>query len=577
MRKLIAVLILVTTVTAAFAQEAAKPAKPAKAKTSPKQSTRVYVAGMPAGVTAAMNAIDAEKIRAHDRFLSDDLLEGRGTGQRGGDIAARYMAEEFEQYGLKPAGDNGTYFQKVPMVGMTVDPKQTTFALVPHSGAAMDLKFADDYITSNQSQTPVADVNSDIVFVGYGIDAPEFDWNDYKDVDLHGKVLLMLVSEPPSDDVKFFNGKALTYYGRWVYKYEEAARRGAVGVLIIHKTDMASYGWEVVRNSWSGESSYLAAGNQPKLKAASWIQLEVARKLFAAAGKDLDQEMEAAKSRDFHPVELSVRLKAHIVSKVRQIDSSNVVAVLPGADPKLKHEAILYTAHYDHFGIRPGESGDNIYNGALDNGTGCAMLLELARAWTLAVPKPRRSIYFAAVTAEEQGLLGSKYLGEHPPVPAKDIQLDLNYDDVKPYGYPEQLEVVGYDRTTFAPVVEQTAKEFRLTIMPDAAPEAGHYYRSDHFSMARVGVPAFSVNTGRKYRDKTLEWGDQMYNEYTAKDYHHPSDEYRPEFDFTANAVMSKFGFALGWRAVESPKTIEWKKDDEFEHARVQSKQGGAE
>ena len=533
-------------------------------------------AGTIADVPAAMNNIDPEHIRAEVKLLASDAFEGRGTGQRGGELTAEYIATQFQLAGLKPAGDNGGYLQKVPMAGMTAQP-ETSLSIVPASGAAMPLRFRDDFVTSNQTLAPTSDIDADIVYVGYGIAAPEYKWDDYKGADLKGKVLLMLVSEPPSDDVKFFNGKALTYYGRWVYKYEEAARRGAVGVLLIHKTDMASYGWEVVRNSWSGESSYLAAGNQPKLKAASWIQLEIARKLFAAAGKDLDQEMEAAKSRDFHPVDLSVRLKAHIVSKVRQIDSSNVVAVLPGADPKLKNEAILYTAHYDHFGIRPGESGDNIYNGALDNGTGCAMLLELARAWTLAVPRPRRSIYFASVTAEEQGLLGSKYLGEHPPVPAKDIQLDLNYDDVKPYGYPEQLEVVGYDRTTFAPVVEQTAKEFRLTIMPDAAPEAGHYYRSDHFSLARVGVPAFSVNTGRKYRDKTLEWGDQMYNEYTAKDYHHPSDEYRPEFDFTANAVMSKFGFALGWRAAESPKTIEWKKDDEFEHARVQSKQGGAE
>jgi Zn-dependent M28 family amino/carboxypeptidase len=569
MRKLFAVLILLSAV---FAQQST-PAKPAKAAKPPaKESTRITVPGLPPGANAAMNVIDAERIRAHDKFLADDLLEGRGTGMRGGDVAARYMAAQFELDGLKPAGDNGTYFQKVPMTGMKVVPNETTFTLVPQNGAAMPLKFADDYITSNQTLTPTADVNADIVFVGYGIDAPEYDWNDYKEVDLHGKVLLMLVSEPPSDDPKFFNAKALTYYGRWTYKYEEAARRGALGVLIIHKTEMASYGWEVVRNSWSGESSYLSADKAPKLQAASWIQLDVARKLFEAVGMDLDQQMANANHKDFHPVPLSARLKAHVVSKVRQIDSSNVVAVLPGSDPKLKEQAILYTAHYDHFGIRPNEPGDNIYNGFLDNGTGCAMLLELARAWTKANPKPKRSIYFASVTAEEQGLLGSQYLGQHPPVPAKDIQLDLNYDDVKPYGYPEQLEMVGYDRTTFAPVVEQTAKEFGMKIMPDAAPEAGHYYRSDHFPLARVGVPAFSVNEGRKFRGKTLEWGDEMYNNYTKNDYHHPSDEYRPEFDFTANAVMAKFGFALGWKAAESPKTIEWNKDDEFEAAREKSK-----
>jgi Zn-dependent M28 family amino/carboxypeptidase len=407
------------------------------------------------------------------------------------------------------------------------------------------------------------------VFVGYGIEAPEYGWNDYKDADVRGKVVMMFVNEPPSGDPNFFGGRALTYYGRWTYKYEQAARKGAAGVILIHKTEMASYGWEVVRNSWSGEKSYLHIGKEPKLKAASWVQLEVARKALASAGLDLDNLFEAAKSKAFKPVPLPLKLQAHIVSRIRPFQSSNVVAVLPGSDAKLKEEAVIYTAHYDHFGIRLDQTGDNIYNGALDNATGCAMVLELARAWAAANPKPKRSIYFAAVTAEEQGLLGSQYLGQHPPIPAKNIQLDLNYDDVKPYGYPEQLEIVGYDRTTFAPTVEQVAKAFRMAIMPDAAPEAGHYYRSDHFSMARVGVPAFSVNTGRKYRGQTEDWGNKKYDAYTAKDYHHPSDEYRPEFDFTANAVMAKFGFALGWKAATLPTGIGWKQGDEFEKARA--------
>jgi GWxTD domain-containing protein len=332
---------------------------------------------------------------------------------------------------------------------------------------------------------------------------------------------------------------------------------------------MASYGWDVVKNSWSGEKSYLhIQPGEPKLKAASWIQLEVARKALAAAGQDLDKLLAAARQRDFQPIALPLSLKAHIVSQIRPFTSNNVVAMLPGADAKLKDQAIFYTAHYDHFGVHAGEPGDNIYNGALDNATGCAMILELARAWSQAMPRPKRSIYFAAVTAEEQGLLGSEYLGKHPPLPAKNIQLDLNYDDVKPYGYPEQLELVGYDRTSFAPVVEQTAKAFGLKIMPDAAPEAGHYYRSDHFSMARVGVPAFSVGGGRKYRGKSEEWGNKMYDDYTAKDYHKPSDEFREEFDFTANAVLAKFGFALGWKAAQQPGEVEWKKGDEFERAR---------
>ena len=568
MAKRLAVIILVLgLVVGVVAQQAAKPAKAEKGAAGGEK-----VAGMPAGVAAAMNAISAERIKAHDKFLGDDLLEGRGVGQKGGELAARYIAAQFELDGLEPAGDNGTYYQKVPMVGVKLDPSQSTYAIVPQNGAPMELKFADDFVATNQTQTQVADIDAPIVFVGYGINAPEYGWNDYAGADVKGKVVMMFVNEPPSNDPKFFTGKALTYYGRWVYKYEEAARQGAVGVILIHKTDMASYGWEVVRNSWSGESSMLhIEPGQPKLKAASWVQLEVARKALADAGQDVDQLLKAAQTRGFKAIPLSLKLKAHLVSKIRENDSVNVIAKLPGSDPKLKSQAIFYTAHFDHFGIRKDQTGDNIYNGFLDNGSGCAMLLELARAWTKATPRPKRSMYFVSVTAEEQGLLGSEYLGKHPPVPAKDIQLDLNYDDVKPYGYPEQLEIVGYDRTTFAPVVEQTAKQFGMKIMPDAAPEAGHYYRSDHFSMARVGVPAFSVNEGRKFRGKTLEWGNEKYDEYTAKDYHHPSDEYRDWFDFTANAVMSKFGFALGWKAAEEPGTIGWKKGDEFERARVAS------
>jgi Zn-dependent M28 family amino/carboxypeptidase len=555
MRKLFAALALLSTLAVAQAPKISKSAAP-EGPAIP-------------GVPASMHSIDTDRIRAQVKFLSDDLLEGRGTGQRGGDVAARYLAAQFELYGLKPAGDNGSYFQKVPMVGVTTDQKASKFAIVPTKGGAMNLTFGADYITTNLTQTESVDVDAPIVFAGYGIDAPEYQWNDFKEADVRGKVLMLFVNEPPSDDPKFFTGRALTYYGRWTYKYEQAARKGAVGVLLIHKTEMASYGWDVVKNSWSGEKSYLhIAPGEPKLKAASWIQLEVARKALAAAGQDLDKLLAAAKSRDFQPIALPLALKAHIVSKVRPFVSNNVVAVLPGSDARLKEQAIFYTAHYDHFGVHADEKGDNIYNGALDNGTGCAIVLELARAWSQAVPRPKRSIYFAAVTAEEQGLLGSEYLGKHPPLPAKNIQLDLNFDDVKPYGYPEQLEVVGYDRTSFAPVVEQVAKAFGLKIMPDASPEAGHYYRSDHFSMARVGVPAFSVNAGRKFRGKTEALGDQMYDAYTAKDYHQPSDEYREEFDFTSNTVLAKFGFALGWKAAQQPGEVQWKKGDEFERAR---------
>ena len=524
---------------------------------------------LPGPAFVALESITPEHIRWHVRYLSHDLLEGRGTGQRGGDIAAEYMATQFAEYGLKPAGDHGTYMQKVPLVGITTLP-ETQFSLVPKQGEAMNLKPLDEYVAYDHTQQAQSDVDADIVFVGYGIDAPEYNWDDYKGMDVRGKILLMLVNEPPSDDPKFFKGKALTYYGRWTYKYEEAVRKGAVGVILVHQTQMASYPWEVVRNSNSGEKSFLKLEG-PALKVASWVQLDVAKRLATASGMDLDKMMLDARSRDFHPVNLRARLRAHVVSKVRNFESNNVVAMLPGADRKLADEAVMYTAHYDHFGIRPDMPGDNIFNGANDNATGCGILLELARAYGSASQRPRRSILFAAVTAEEQGLLGSEYLGKHPPIAAGKIALDLNYDNVMPLGAPEEVQVAGAERTTFYPAVEATAKEFRLAIRPDALPEAGHYYRSDHFSLARAGIPAFSINEGMKYKGHAEAWGLEQEHDYVEKHYHQPSDEYHPEMDFVGDSAMARFGFALGWQAASLPNLIGWQKGDEFEAARAKS------
>ena len=524
---------------------------------------------LPGPAFVALETITPEHIRWHVRYLSHDLLEGRGTGQRGGDIAAEYIATQFAEYGLKPAGDHGTYMQKVPLVGITTL-AETQFALVPKQGEAMNLKPLDEYVAYDQTQQLQSDLDADIVFVGYGIEAPEYNWDDYKGLDVRGKVLLMLVNEPPSDDAKFFKGKALTYYGRWTYKYEEAARKGAVGVILVHQTQMASYPWEVVRNSNSGEKSFLKLEG-PALKVASWVQLDVAKRLASASGMDLEKMMQDAQSREFHPVNLRAKLKAHMVSKVRNFESNNVLAMLPGADRKMADEAVLYTAHYDHFGIRPDMPGDNIFNGADDNATGCGILVELARAFGTASQRPRRSILFAAVTAEEQGLLGSEYLGKHPPIAAGKIALGLNYDDVKPLGAPEEVEVSGAERTTFYPAVEATAKEFRLAIRPDARPEAGHFYRSDHFSFARVGIPSFSINEGMKYKGHNEAWGLEQERNYVEKHYHQPSDEYHPEMDFVGDSAMARFGFALGWEAASLPKLIGWQKGDEFEPARVKS------
>jgi Zn-dependent M28 family amino/carboxypeptidase len=527
----------------------------------------------PAAV-AAMQGIRPENIETHVRFLSHDLLEGRGTGQRGGDIAGQYIAAQFALDGLQPGGDDGSYLQKVPLVGITPG-ADTRFTLVPGDGAAsnakpMDLKPLVEYVAYDQTQQAESNIDAGIVFVGYGIEAPEYNWDDYKGVDVKGKVLLMLVNQP-SDDPKIFHGKALTYYGRWTYKYEEAARKGAVGAILIHKTEMASYGWEVVRNSNSGEKSFLQLDGTPQLKAAAWIQLEVARNLFAASGLDLDKMMEAAASRDFKPVALPLRLSAHMTSKVRAFASNNVIGVLPGAGSALKNEGVMYTAHYDHLGIRRDMPGDNIYNGAMDNATGCGIVMEIARAYAEAKQKPARSVYFVSVTAEEQGLLGSEYLGKHPPIPAGKISLDLNYDDLLPLGAPEDVEVSGAERTTFYPAVEAMAQEFRFQIRPDSRPEAGHYYRSDHFSLARAGIPAFSISEGIKFKGHDEAWGRAQNADYVAHHYHQPSDEYHPGMDYTSDAAMARFGFALGWEAANQPRLIEWKKGDEFEKARLAS------
>ena len=533
---------------------------------------------VPADVKKAEASIDPEKIRAHVKFLSDDLLEGRGPGLRGSELAAKYIATQFALYGLKPGGDNGTYMQQVNFVGTKTIGDKTHFSLVPkkpETGMSIDLysydlKYGDDYTVSNRMLTPSVDVDAPIVFVGYGVVAPEFGWNDYAGVDVKGKVVLCIVGDPPSDDPKFFGGKALTYYGRWTYKFEEAARQGAVGALIIHRTDLASYGWDVVKNSNTSEKTYLRDNKDPQLAAASWIQLDVAKQIFKAAHLDFDTEFAAAGKKGFKAVELPVKLQAHVESAVRSFQSPNVIGILPGTE-KGNDQAVVYTAHFDHLGFVEGMKGDNIYNGAADNATGCGMLLEMARAWAQSGVKPPHSVIFAAVTAEEQGLLGSEYMGQHPPVPAGQIALDINYDMILPIGVPKQVNVNGAQRTSFYPTVQATAQRFGLEIVPDPRPEAGSYYRSDHFSLSRVGIPAFSVETGELFEGHDLAWGQKKLNDFVAHDYHNFSDNYHEDWDFAGNAKLDRFGMELGWEALSAPKIIEWNKGDEFEAARKAS------
>jgi len=535
------------------------------------------ISGLPPAARAAAASIDPEKIRAHVRFLSLDLLEGRGPGKRGGELAAEYIATQFALDGLEPAGDNGTYFQRVPLFAVHTVEETTKFVLVPTAGQPIDLAYGTEIVSKDQTGQPVADFDAPIVYVGYGIHAPEYNWNDFagpdgKEIDLKGKIALMIVNEPPSNDAKFFKGPALTYYGRWTYKYEEAARRGAVGVLLIHRTDLAAYGWEVVRNSQAIEKSYLQGDSSNALRAAAWIQHPVAQRLFTLAGLgDLDQAIDTAgKPGAFHAVELPIRLKAHVESRVRRYESSNVVGRVPGVSSA--NQAVLYTAHYDHLGIDPDAKGDGIYNGAADNGTGCGILLELARAYGQSAVRPPHAVYFSSVTVEEQGLLGSQYLGMHPPIPASQISLDINYDMLLPIGVPTAVTLGWADQLDFWPSIQTAAKAFDLALAPDPVPSAGHAYRSDHFSLSRVGIPAFSIDQGNLFEGHTAEWGKEQARDYVVHHYHQPSDEYRADWDFRGNAKLARFGFVLGWLASAQDKPVEWLPGNEFEAARKASR-----
>jgi Zn-dependent M28 family amino/carboxypeptidase len=529
------------------------------------------IPGLPPAARAAAVSIDPEKIRAHVRFLSLDLLEGRGPGTRGAELAAEYIATQFALDGVEPAGDNGTYFQSVPLYAGHTDEDKTRFAFVSASGQTVNLAYGSEIVAKDQTGQSAADIDAPIVFVGYGIHAPEYKWDDYAGVDVKGKVVLVIVNEPPSEDQKFFKGKALTYYGRWTYKYEEAARRGAAGVLIIHRTDLASYGWQVVRNSQTIEKSYLEGDPSNTLRAAAWIQHDAAQRLFTLAGLgNLGEAIEKAGQRGFHATELSVRLTGHVESRVRHYTSANVVGRVSGAkvNEASPNRAVLYSAHYDHLGIDPNGQGDRIYNGAADNATGCGILLELARAFAQSAVRPPHAVYFAAVTGEEQGLLGSQYLGAHLPVPAGQLALDLNYDMLLPIGVPRSLSLNGAERIDFWPTVQSVARDFDFTLLPDPDPKAGHYYRSDHFSLARAGVPAFSIDQGRLFEGHDEAWGRAKFDDYVAHHYHQPSDEYRSDWDFQGNAKLARFGFVLGWLASERTKPIEWLPGDEFEAAR---------
>jgi len=515
--------------------------------------------------------IAGERIRAHVKFLSSDLLEGRGVGTRGGDLATEYIATQFALSGAKPAGDNGSYFQRVPLVGIETS-EGAELRATSRSGKTAAFRWSDEFVGNSLLQQPETNFDAEAVFVGHGIVAPEYRWDDFKGTDVRGKILVLFTNEPQSNDPKFFAGRALTYYGRWTYKYEQAVRKGALGALIIHTTPTAGYGWEVVRSSWGRETPFVKlAPGETDLALAAWLSQEAGKRLLSLAGRSVDELLKASDSPEFRPIPLDVRIRGRIPSRIRQIETRNVAALVPGSDPKLTGEAVIFTAHWDHLGIGAPVNGDSIYNGAVDNATGCGILLELARAWAALPEKPRRSALFLAVTAEEGGLRGSEYYGTHPLYPPGKTAVAINYDGLFPFGRTRDVVVAGAERTTLWPLVEQMAVRMRLTIKPDPHPEQGHYYRSDHFSLARVGIPAFSVNQGTEFYGKPPDFGEKMFEDYNAKHYHQPSDEYRDDWDFAGLAELGRFGFLIGTEAANQNSLPTWNSGDEFLPARQKS------
>src|SRR2546421_719588 len=528
--------------------------------------------------TRQRSAISESALRAHIKFLSDDRLEGRGTGARGGELAALYVAQQFEAMGLKGAGAKASFWQPVSLVGVKAD-AQTELRVNGSSGAET-FKFADDFVAFTGAQTDHVNVNADLVFVGYGIDAPEQKWNDYKGPaeDYRGKILVMLVNDPPAtkEEPDLFGGRRLTYYGRWTYKYEEAARRGAVGALLLHTSESAGYPWSVVRTSngsWRFDIARTASDKTPYLQVRSWMTDEAAHQVMRLAGLNLDDLRRQAATRDFRPVKLNLKASLNLNSEVKRVEAPNVVAILPGRDPKLRDEYVVYSAHWDHFGIgAPDKSGDTIYNGALDNATGVASVLEIARVLS-GLPlaeRPRRSILFLITTGEEQGLIGSEWYSLHPLVPINKTAADINLDSMNILGPTNDFVPLGAERSSLKAVVDAIARERGLRISPDPRPEQGSFYRSDHFPFAKVGVPSISLKEGSDYIGHTKDWGEKKFKEYNEAHYHQPSDEFRDDWDFRGMIQEADFAMAIGRRVADAPAMPKFNANDEFAKTRRQ-------
>jgi Zn-dependent M28 family amino/carboxypeptidase len=515
----------------------------------------------------AKREITRGTLEAPIRFLSSDDLEGRGPATRGDQLARLYLSTQLEALGYQPAGPGGQWQQPFDVVGFKAHMPQTwTFQA---KGAPVDLKWWDDYIAGSGVQQEKASVqNAELVFVGYGIEAPEFHWNDFKGMDLKGKVLVMLNNDPDWDP-KLFAGKRRLYYGRWMYKYESAARQRAAGAIIVHTTPSAGYPWQVVQSSWSGTQFELPAESEPRIQIKAWVTESAARTLLKAAGKDLDKLVAAARSRNFKPVPLGVRTSIAFTNTLSRTQTANVAGLLPGSDPALKQQVVIFSAHHDHFGIgEPDKQGDRIYHGARDNASGCAQVLSIARAFAALEPRPRRSVLVLFVGVEEQGLLGSLYYALHPTIPAGRIAADINYDGGNIFGRSRDVTLLSSGKSSLDNDVEAVAHLQGRVVIPDQYPDRGYYYRSDQFSFAKVGVPGVYLDMGLDYPGHPADWGRQQKEAWELTHYHQPSDKIEPSWSFDGMIDDAQLGFLTGWLVAQSHEMPTWNAGDEFEGAR---------
>ena len=546
--------------------DSARPATPAPAAAPGSQ---------PSAITA-MPSFTAAAILDRTKALSADEFEGRAPGTRGEELTVAYLEGELKKLGLQPGNTDGTFTQKVPLVGIT---GANTVPLTISRGAQRQtFKWSDEVVAWTKHVADGAAIReSDVIFAGYGVTAPEFNWDDFKDVDVKGKTIMVLVNDPqvpdPADasklDAKLFNGTAMTYYGRWTYKFEEGARRGAAGILIVHETGPAGYPFSVVQGNLREKFDLVTPDkNMGRASIEGWVTLDAAKRILQMGGQDFDALKKQALSRTFKPVPLGVKASLGVRNTMRTLDSRNVVARLEGSDPQLRSEYVVYTAHWDHLGVGAPVKGDKIYNGALDNASGIAQVLEIARGFTTVQPRPKRSILFLMVTAEEQGLLGSQHYAVTPIYPLAKTLANINIDGINQWGRTSDITVIGMGASDLDDYLRDAATGQGRVLRPDPESEKGFYYRSDHFNFAKQGVPALYIDSGVEFIGKPADYGRQKRDEYTSTDYHAPSDEVKPDWDLAGAVEDAQLLFLVGYRVANADRMPEWKPGNEFRAVR---------